>query len=132
MKKIPLSPDAIAAHVVRWSRMISALLVGLSGLVHAADAHRAEIFVQRGHGNSWMEDARFVDTDRYLIFAGSDGKAVLWDANSMREIRAVAAHRVKITALGTTLHADVVATGDADGNEALYRGRRTRTRHVAA
>ncbi|PXX44092.1 hypothetical protein DFR42_103361 [Undibacterium pigrum] len=33
----------------------------------------------------------------------------------MREIRAVAMHRFKIRALGTTPHSDVVATGDVEG-----------------
>ena len=116
VKKNLASPDALTAQLVRWRWMIGVLLSGLMGLVHAVDAHRAEIFVQRGHGGGDMADARFVDNDRYLISVGRDGRAVLWDAISLREIRAVAAHRVQITALGTTPHSDVVATGDVDGN----------------
>ena len=115
MKKDLASPDALIMQLVRWRQMVGALLCGFSGLVHAVDAHRAEIFVQRGHGGQDIEDVRFVDNDRYLISVGSDGRAVLWDAISMREIRAVAAHRFKLTALGTTPHSDVVATGDVEG-----------------
>lgn len=115
MKKILASPYALTALLVRWIWIIGALLGGFSGLVHAVEVTRAEILVQSGHGGSAMEDARFVDTDRYLISAGRDGKAVLWDAISMREIRAVAMHRFKITALGTTPHSDVIATGDVEG-----------------
>ncbi|PXX44093.1 hypothetical protein [Undibacterium pigrum] len=78
MKKNLASPVALKAQLFQWRWMIGALLGGFSGLVHAVDAnHHAEIFLQSGHGGSAMEDARFVDTDRYLISAGRDGKAVL-------------------------------------------------------
>jgi len=116
MHKNLASPEASTARRIQWRWMVGALLIGFSGLAHPFDSHRAEIFAQAGHGNSRIEDARFVDNDRYLISAGRDGKAVLWDAVSMREIRVIAVHPSELTALGTTPHSNVVATGDEHGN----------------